>query len=106
MAQRGGARPGAGRKKGKVSEAKRELQAMAKDHADQALKVLVDVATQGESEAARVSAATAILDRAYGKPTQAVAVDGTLSAAMTVTYVTTSDDPLPSPSPEDYETEG
>lgn len=41
---------------------------MAKDHAAQALKTLADIAKSGQSEAARVSAAVAILDRAYGKP--------------------------------------
>ena len=69
---RGGARPGAGRKKGKVGEAKRELAAMAKQHAEAALHTLVEIATGDGAASARVSAATAILDRAYGKPTQAV----------------------------------
>lgn len=72
MAQHGGARPGAGRKAGKVSKAKRELADMAKDHAEMALRTLAEIAQNGESEAARVSAATAILDRGYGKPAQAV----------------------------------
>lgn len=44
---------------------------MAKDHAEAALRSLVQIATEGESESARVSAATAILDRAFGKPIQA-----------------------------------
>lgn len=68
----GGSRPGAGRKKGEVSQAKRQLADMAKDHAEQALQVLVNIALSGESEAARVSAANAILDRGYGKPMQGV----------------------------------
>lgn len=67
----GGARPGAGRKPGKVSKAKRELAELAKDHAEAALRTLVQVATEGESESARVSAANAILDRGYGRPFQA-----------------------------------
>lgn len=70
MAQRGGKRPGAGRKAGKVSAAKRAISELAKDHAQSALDTLVQIATAGESEAARVSAANAILDRAYGKPVQ------------------------------------
>ncbi|PWL17405.1 hypothetical protein DKP76_11545 [Falsochrobactrum shanghaiense] len=68
----GGARPGAGRKKGKVGQAKRELAEMAKEHAEQALQVLVNIALSGESEAARVSAANAILDRGYGRPMQGI----------------------------------
>ena len=72
MTQRGGARPGAGRKPGKISQAKRDIQAAAKGHAEKALQALVNIAESGESEAARVSAANSILDRGYGRPTQAV----------------------------------
>lgn len=105
MAQRGGPRPGAGRKKGKVSQAKRELADMAKDHADAALKTLVDVANSARAPAAaRVSAASAILDRAYGKPRQSVEVDAAMVGSMTVTYVSAPSGPAPIPSDEDYET--
>lgn len=72
----GGSRPGAGRKPGKVGAAKRALADMAKDHAQAALASLVQIATAGESEAARVSAANAILDRAYGKPPQSLEHSG------------------------------
>lgn len=81
MAQVGGKRPGAGRKPGKVGAAKRALAEMAKDHAEAAMKTLVDIAKDSRApHAARVSAATAILDRGYGKPAQAMTVgnpDGT-----------------------------
>ncbi|MGH6866275.1 MAG: hypothetical protein ACREDO_08935, partial [Methyloceanibacter sp.] len=69
---RGGTRPGAGRKKGKVSGAKRELAEMARKYAEAALLTLVEIATGDGAASARVSAATAILDRAYGKPPQAL----------------------------------
>lgn len=72
MAQHGGKRPGAGRKPGAVSKAKRELAAMAKEHAEEALSVLVHIMRCDESGAVRVSAANAILDRGYGKPMQAM----------------------------------
>ncbi len=71
MAQHGGKRAGAGRKPGSVSKAKKDLADMAKGHAETALKTLVQIAEKGDSEAARVSAANAILDRAYGRPFQA-----------------------------------
>lgn len=69
---RGGTRPGAGRKRGKVGKAKRELAEMAKEHAEAALLTLAEIATGDGAASARVSAATAILDRAYGKPPQAL----------------------------------
>lgn len=76
MAQHGGKRAGAGRKPGAVSKAKRQLADKAKEHAEAALQTLVDIAKDGESDAARVSAANSILDRAYGKPFQATVHQG------------------------------
>jgi len=48
-----------------------DIRELARAKTGEALKALVDVATKGKSESARVSAATALLDRAYGKPMQA-----------------------------------
>lgn len=73
MAQHGGKRPGAGRKPGKVGEAKRALADMAQEHAEAAMRTLASIHADPETPAAaRVSAATAILDRAYGKPPQSL----------------------------------
>jgi len=77
MGQRGGARPGAGRKTGEISQAKRDMAEMAKEHAEAALKTLANIqGDKGAPAAARVSAATAILDRAFGKPVQGVTHSG------------------------------
>jgi hypothetical protein len=77
---KGGARPGAGRPKGVVNRAtaaqKGTLEELARTHTETALNVLVQVAQASESDAARVSAATALLDRGYGRPRQAVDVSG------------------------------
>lgn len=82
MTAHGGKRPGAGRKKGAVSQAKRDLATMAKEHAETALDVLVSIARNPKAaSAARVSAATAILDRGYGRPRQAVDLGGGLTVA-------------------------
>lgn len=71
---RGGKRPGAGRKPGCKDKATLEqgatLAELARAHTSTALNVLVSVAQASESDAARVSAANAILDRGYGKPIQ------------------------------------
>lgn len=73
---RGGKREGAGRPKGQRSAATAAeiagISDMAKMHSQVALDALVRIATSGESEAAIVSASNAILDRAFGKPQQAV----------------------------------
>lgn len=74
MAKRGGKREGAGRPKGAVSRATAEhkatLEELARTHTETALNALVSVASKGESEQARVSAASALLDRGYGRPKQ------------------------------------
>src|SRR5271157_1214357 len=46
----------------------------AVEYADQMLEVLVDIALNGESEAARVAAADKVIDRAMGKAPQHVDV--------------------------------
>ena len=79
---RGGARPGAGRKKGTPNKATADIRAAAQEYTDQALSVLVQIATAGESEAARVAAANSILDRAHGKPRQSVEVEADVTATV------------------------
>ena len=82
---RGGKREGAGRKKGSKdtrprsspviiapAQEKRELREAAREFTDDALKTLAQICNEGQSEAARVSAASALLDRGYGKPVQQV----------------------------------
>ena len=49
-----------------------EVRTAAQEHTEAAIKVLIEVAENGESEAARVSAANAILDRGHGRPTHAI----------------------------------
>jgi len=63
----GGPKTG-GRLKGTPNKSTATLRERAREYTDQALQVLADIALAGESEAARVSAANALLDRGYGKP--------------------------------------
>jgi hypothetical protein len=73
--RRGGKRPGAGRKKGSENRAtvaqKTTVSHLARQHTDVAMKALRDICEKGISESARVAAANSLLDRGYGKPTQA-----------------------------------
>ena len=72
MSSHGGFREGAGRPSGSTNKSSPEqsqrLSELAKTYTEEALKTLVDVARNGRTDAARVSAANALLDRAYGKP--------------------------------------
>lgn len=78
MTAHGGKREGAGRKPGARTKARKveivSLADKAKVHADAAIATLAEICKTGSTESARVAAANAILDRAYGKPKQAVDV--------------------------------
>lgn len=94
---RGGKRPGAGRPKGvshRATEAEKAgLEIKARKHTGTALDALVEVAQSGESEAARVSAATALLDRGYGRPRQQLEHSGADGGPLTVQVIRFGDDP-------------
>lgn len=52
-----------------------DIRSLARSYTNVALHALGTIAERGESESARVAAATALLDRGYGKPTQVHAGD-------------------------------
>jgi len=82
-----GSKPGerrGGRQKGTPNKATADIKEAASEYSGEALSVLVTVARDtGSPAAARVAAANAILDRAHGKPKQAVDVDANIKAAVT-----------------------
>jgi hypothetical protein len=92
---RGGRRAGAGRPKGRKDAKTLEIEAAAKKHAGDALAALAFIAKHGESERARVAAATALLDRGYGKPRQAVEHSGEGGGPLVVTVTHRIIDPAP-----------
>ncbi len=64
---------------------------LARERTEDAIQVLVDIMRDdGAPSAARVSAATAILDRGYGKPSQPVDGDGeggAVPVGLTVQFI-------------------
>lgn len=86
----GSGKPGPGRPKGsrnKITEQHRKtISALAADYTEDALRALVDVARNGQ-DGPRVSAANALLDRAYGKPTQPISGDED-SAPLKISVIT------------------
>lgn len=80
MGKRGGYRPGSGRKVGSKVRATIEnratIEELARRHTEVALSALVKVASTSESDSARVSAASVLLDRGYGKPRQVAEIGG------------------------------
>lgn len=71
----GGARPGAGRKKGVPNKATADIKALAGQYSKAAVEELARLATNAQSEQARVSAIKELLDRAHGKATQPLSGD-------------------------------
>lgn len=61
---------GSGRPRGARNKATAEIQKLARRYCAEAIASLADIARNGKSESARVSACNALLDRAYGKPRQ------------------------------------
>lgn len=73
----GGARPGAGRKRGVVSEIKLNIAQVAREYAPAALQALGEIVVDPMApHSARVQAANSLLDRAFGKPMSAMEVTG------------------------------
>ena len=66
----GGPRPGSGMPRGVPNKVTQELGEAARAYTADALATLHSICLNGESEAARVSAACALLDRGHGKPKQ------------------------------------
>lgn len=79
-----GSKPGerrGGRQKGTPNKATAAIRDIAGQYTEQAVTTLVSILAGGEGipAAAQVAAARELLDRAHGKPTQAVDVNGDLS---------------------------
>jgi hypothetical protein len=68
-----GKHPGSGRKKGVPNKVQLELRKVAQEYTQEALETLVAIATDEDAPpAARVAAATAILDHGHGKLAQMI----------------------------------
>lgn len=71
-----GSKPGerrGGRKAGTPNKATAEIKALAQSYAEDALQTLADMMLDAQQPGkTRVTAATALLDRGYGKPAQAL----------------------------------
>lgn len=67
-----------GRPKGSVNKSTKDIKALAQKHTPAALKTLVGILKRSDSDASRVAAAKELLDRAYGRATQALEVSGSL----------------------------
>jgi hypothetical protein len=70
--QRRGRRPGSGRKKGTPNKVTAEIKELAQKYGPEAIAELARLATNAESEAARVAACRELLDRGNGRAVQPI----------------------------------
>jgi hypothetical protein len=66
---------GKGRPKGSMNKATADVKAAAQAFTAEAVETLASIMRASESDAARVAAANAILDRGHGKPKQSIDAD-------------------------------
>jgi hypothetical protein len=67
-----------------MAKAPTEIRSLARSHGPAALKVLAGIMNQKDAPpAARVQAASALLDRGWGKPTQPISGDDDMPALVT-----------------------
>ncbi len=74
MSGHGGARPGAGRPNGSHNMLTLEVRELALQHGPAALAALVKLSKKAKSEIVKLAAIREILDRAYGRPPQAMEI--------------------------------
>jgi hypothetical protein len=58
-----------------MSKTPLNIRSLAREHTELAIKTLADIASESESDPARVAASSALLDRGWGKATQVIAGD-------------------------------
>lgn len=88
--------PGQSGNPGGRPKASARLRDAAREHTEAAISVLVSImSNEDAAAAARVAAASAVLDRGYGKPTQPIDGDGeggAIPTGLTITFLKPTDD--------------
>jgi hypothetical protein len=86
MSGNGGKRAGAGREKGSKNENVPNIKALASKYALQCVESLAKIVTRSKNEGNRIAAASELLNRAYGKPSQAIAGDPEQPVEMIISW--------------------
>src|SRR6476646_2152120 len=84
---RGGKRNGAGRPAGSPNKVNADLREAAQEFTAEALATLRSICNSGSSEAVRVAAASALLDRGHGKPTTTAEVTADVNQRTTPSVI-------------------
>jgi hypothetical protein len=81
-----GAKTG-GRVRGTPNKITADIRALAQSHTETAISMLATILTTSENDSARIAAAKELLDRGYGKSTQAVEMSGKDGDPIAITKI-------------------
>jgi hypothetical protein len=73
-----------GRQKGTPNRITADIKALAQEYGADAIKTIVGIMHTSENDTARLSAAKELIDRGYGKASQAVEVNGEVGLVVQV----------------------
>lgn len=73
-----------GRKAGTPNKVTADIKALAQNYAADAITMLATILTTSENDSARISAAKELLDRGYGRASQAVEVNGEVGLTVEI----------------------
>lgn len=85
-AKKGVPNPNAGRPKGSTNKVQPNVKVLASAQTTQALKTLTNIMLRSKNESNRIAAATQLLDRAHGKPTQAIGTEDNNPLPIKITW--------------------
>lgn len=81
-----------GRQKGSLNKATAEVKTLAQQYGKESIDTLAKIMKEGESDASKIAAAKELLDRGYGKSTQAITgADGAPFMPPVVQFVLDAD---------------
>ncbi len=75
MNTHGGQREGAGRPEGALNKITRPVKELAAEHGPDSIKKLIHLRDHADSEQVQFAATKELLDRAYGRPHQEIAIE-------------------------------
>lgn len=88
---RGGKQPGAGRPAGSTNVNAPDIKALCRRYTGLCVEQLVNIAQKSKIEGNRIAAINQILDRGFGKPTQAVGVDPDMPVEIRLRWLPNQD---------------
>lgn len=73
-----------GRQKGTPNKVTADIKALAQEHGPSAIATILSIMNSGENDGVRLAAAKELIDRGFGKATQAMEIDGALDLGVQV----------------------